>query len=111
MSDWHMGPHGKWAIYNNKLLLLLLTQMREWNKFYDSLVYINHAVLQKEAVKLLEDDRFASMFKDANFQVDTESEEYRLLNPLVTKLDKQKEKKNMKKKLREAEVRTPNESF
>ena len=41
-----------------------------------------------EAQNLLGDDRFSAMFESADFQVDTESEEYRLLNPLVSHIDK-----------------------
>jgi len=33
------------------------------------------------------------MFTDTDYQVDMESEEYRLLNPLVSKLDKDRKKK------------------
>ena len=50
-------------------------------------------LLQKGAATLLEDDRFKKIFEDADFQVDPESEEYRLINPVVSKLDKQKKKK------------------
>ena len=42
---------------------------------------------------MLEDERFGEMFRDRAFQVDTESEEYKLLNPLVTKLDKGRRKR------------------
>lgn len=37
---------------------------------------------------LLSDDRFASLFTDKNFEVDPNEETYRLLNPVVSKLDK-----------------------
>jgi len=36
----------------------------------------------------LEDDRFASMFTNKDFQVDFESEEYKLLHPVISKQDK-----------------------
>ena len=36
----------------------------------------------------LGDDRFASMFTNKDFQVDFESEEYRLLHPVISKQDK-----------------------
>eukprot|EP00088_Acartia_fossae_P005215 TRINITY_DN1228_c0_g1_i2.p1 TRINITY_DN1228_c0_g1~~TRINITY_DN1228_c0_g1_i2.p1 ORF type:complete len:712 (-),score=222.82 TRINITY_DN1228_c0_g1_i2:67-2202(-) len=47
---------------------------------------------QKKKAKesLLEDNRFNSLFTDANFEVDTNEETYRLLNPVVSKLDKTK---------------------
>ena len=41
----------------------------------------------------MEDDRFSVMFKDPDFHIDTTSEEFRLLNPVVSKLDKSKKKK------------------
>ncbi|XP_070556214.1 nucleolar protein 10-like [Ptychodera flava] len=48
---------------------------------------------KKKAVpNLLQDDRFAAMFKNPDFQVDEENEQYKLLNPIITKIEKQKEK-------------------
>uniref|UniRef100_H2YS54 Nucleolar protein 10 n=1 Tax=Ciona savignyi TaxID=51511 RepID=H2YS54_CIOSA len=41
--------------------------------------------MKREAVSLLEDSRFKSMFEDPSFQVDEESEEFKLLNPVVSK--------------------------
>lgn len=46
-----------------------------------------------QAASLLGDDRFSAMFKDSNFQVDTSTDEYRLLNPVVSKLDRDREKR------------------
>ncbi len=43
---------------------------------------------QREAAALLADPRFAAMFERPEFQVDPESNEYKLLNPLVSQLDK-----------------------
>lgn len=40
---------------------------------------------QKRAGNLLQDSRFSAMFQDPSFQVDTESEDFRLLNPVITK--------------------------
>ncbi|XP_033117481.1 nucleolar protein 10-like [Anneissia japonica] len=48
---------------------------------------------------LLSDDRFSAMFKDTNYQVDKESEEYRLLNPLLAHHDKQRLKRARKMEL------------
>ncbi|XP_077991295.1 nucleolar protein 10-like [Glandiceps talaboti] len=48
---------------------------------------------KKALPNLLQDDRFAAMFKNPDFQVDTQSDQYKLLNPLVAKIEKQKEKK------------------
>lgn len=44
---------------------------------------------------LLKDSRFSAMFSNPDFQIDTESPEYKLLNPVVTKLEKAK--KNQEK--------------
>ena len=41
-----------------------------------------------EAQNVLADDRFSAMFERPEFQVDMESDEYRLLNPLVSQIDK-----------------------
>lgn len=50
----------------------------------------------KMAESLLVDDRFSALFRNPDFQVDTETEEYRLLNPALSKLDKLKQKKKQK---------------
>ena len=42
---------------------------------------------KKANATLLEDDRFGALFSDDRFQVDTEEETYKLLNPVVNKLD------------------------
>lgn len=47
----------------------------------------------KKTPDIMEDNRFTAMFKDADFHIDTTSEEFRLLNPVVSKLDKAKKKK------------------
>lgn len=46
---------------------------------------------------LLRDDRFKAMFENPDFEVDKETEEYRLLKPLLVQLDKSKVKKLEKK--------------
>ncbi|CAK8697880.1 unnamed protein product [Clavelina lepadiformis] len=51
--------------------------------------------MKKEATNLLSDPRFKAMFEDPSFQVDEESEEFKLLNPVVSK---QFEKQISKKK-------------
>ena len=43
---------------------------------------------------LLKDDRFSAMFSNPDFQIDTESPEYKLINPVVSKLDKAKKKQD-----------------
>ena len=51
---------------------------------------------------LLHDDRFKAMFENPDFEVDKETEEYRLLKPLLVQLDKSKLKK-LEKKYKEQE--------
>ncbi|GAB6029157.1 hypothetical protein CHUAL_004934 [Chamberlinius hualienensis] len=53
---------------------------------------------QKRAETLLQDSRFKTLFSDPDFQIDRQSEEYRLLNPVVAKLDKSQKKEEEKKK-------------
>ena len=47
--------------------------------------------------ELLEDDRFGALFTDDRFEVDTSEETYRLINPVVSKLDGDKKKEFEKK--------------
>lgn len=49
----------------------------------------------------MEDKRFAELFTDPNFQINPESEEFKLLNPVVQKVNEKKLKKP--KKLAEAQ--------
>lgn len=42
---------------------------------------------------LLKDDRFKALFSNPDFQIDKSSEEYALLNPVISQLDKSKIKK------------------
>lgn len=51
---------------------------------------------------LLHDDRFKAMFQNPDFEVDKETEEYRLLKPLLVQLDKSKIKK-LERKYKEQE--------
>jgi len=48
---------------------------------------------QKPISNLLHDERFSRMFTDAGYQVDILSEEYRLLNPVISKMEKRLEEK------------------
>jgi len=41
----------------------------------------------------MHDERFSRMFTDADFQVDVLSDEYRLLNPVISKMEKRLEDK------------------
>merc|ERR1719481_860338 len=52
---------------------------------------------KKNAGDLLEDDRFGALFTDDRFEVDKDDETYRLINPVVSKLDKDKRKEFDKK--------------
>lgn len=45
---------------------------------------------ESEIVNPLEDDRFASMFSNRDFEIDIESEEYKLINPVVSKREKER---------------------
>lgn len=45
---------------------------------------------QKKAQSLLKDDRFKALFENPDFEVDSRADEYRLINPLVSKLDRSK---------------------
>ncbi|XP_007423660.1 nucleolar protein 10 [Python bivittatus] len=48
---------------------------------------------QKKMPSILSDDRFKIMFENPDFQVDEQSEEFRLLNPLVSKISEKRKKK------------------
>uniref|UniRef100_A0A8D0HHN7 Nucleolar protein 10 n=1 Tax=Sphenodon punctatus TaxID=8508 RepID=A0A8D0HHN7_SPHPU len=48
---------------------------------------------QKNLPSILKDDRFKAMFENPDFQVDEKSEEFRLLNPLVSKISEKRKKK------------------
>lgn len=47
----------------------------------------------KGTTSILKDDRFKVMFENPEYQVDEQSEEYRLLNPIVSKVSQQRRKK------------------
>lgn len=47
---------------------------------------------KKNGPSLLEDDRFKQLFVNPDFQIDTNTEEYRLLNPVISRLDKGRKK-------------------
>lgn len=66
-----------------------------------ALKYIDHETKDKKKVKavnLLEDNRFKDLFENPDFEIDKNAEEYRLLNPVVSRLDKAKQKE-LKKQL------------
>ncbi|XP_062535155.1 nucleolar protein 10 [Armigeres subalbatus] len=49
--------------------------------------------LKSAASNLLADDRFKTMFENPDFEVDKSAVEYRLLNPVLTRLDKSRAQK------------------
>ena len=51
---------------------------------------------EARAASLLKDDRFKSMFEDENFEIDTEEEAFRLINPVVAKMKEAKAAKKTK---------------
>lgn len=53
---------------------------------------------KETASSLLNDTRFKGLFENPDFEVDKNTDEYRLLNPVLSKLDNAK-KKELKKKL------------
>lgn len=55
---------------------------------------------------LLADNRFKALFENPDFEVDKNTDEYRLLNPVLSRLDKAKQKE-LKKKLTEAQEFEP----
>lgn len=52
---------------------------------------------KKNAGDLLKDDRFGALFTDDRFEVDKEDDAFRLIQPVVSKLDKDKQKEFEKK--------------
>lgn len=54
------------------------------------LIEEKHEIKKKSTANILEDNRFAELFTDPNFQIDTNSEEFRLLNPVVQKANEKK---------------------
>ncbi|XP_059163075.1 nucleolar protein 10-like [Physella acuta] len=52
--------------------------------------------VNKAVTSILKDDRFSAMFNNPDFQIDPESEEFRLINPVMSKLDKARKKREEK---------------
>lgn len=48
--------------------------------------------MKKAGTNPMKDDRFKLMFENPDFQIDTMSEEYRLLNPVMARLEQSKQK-------------------
>ena len=51
---------------------------------------------KKSTPNLLNDKRFGALFKNPDFQVDSNCEEFMLLNPVISQLSKTKKKKTGK---------------
>lgn len=47
---------------------------------------------KKSTGNIMEDNRFKALFANPDFQIDKNADEYRLLNPVLSRLDKSKEK-------------------
>lgn len=58
---------------------------------------------------LLKDQRFKALFNNSDFQVDKDSEEYALLNPVIFQLDKSKTKKLQQRLVHEETQDKPDE--
>lgn len=54
---------------------------------------------------LLKDERFKDLFNNPDFQIDKDSEEYTLLNPVISQLAKNKAKKLQQQLMQEEEAR------
>lgn len=57
---------------------------------------------------LLKDERFKALFSNPDFQIDKDAEEYILLNPVISQLDKGKAKE-LKRQLARKEKETQDE--
>lgn len=51
---------------------------------------------RKQTGNLLEDNRFKALFENPDFEIDKNADEYRLLNPVLSRLDKSKKKELQK---------------
>lgn len=49
----------------------------------------------KTAETLLKDDRFSNLFSSTDFQIDKDSVEYQLINPVLSRMDKKKKKQKL----------------
>ncbi|XP_066581841.1 nucleolar protein 10 [Prorops nasuta] len=62
-------------------------------KLIDNEMNENKKKKKKTGANLLKDDRFTALFTNPDFQVDKNSEEFSLLNPVISQLDKSRAKK------------------
>lgn len=59
---------------------------------------------KKKTSNLLKDNRFQELFTNPDFQIDTNAEEYVLLNPVISQADKRKRRKLAEEEAAEALV-------
>ncbi|KAI5641501.1 hypothetical protein NE865_06258 [Phthorimaea operculella] len=59
---------------------------------------------KKETANLLKDDRFKALFENPDFEVDKSAEEYRLLNPVLSRLDKKTKPQKIERETEAMEV-------
>ncbi|GLH04953.1 Nucleolar protein 10 [Gryllus bimaculatus] len=63
---------------------------------------------KKSVSNLLSDDRFKALFENPDFEVDKNAEEYRLLNPVLSRMERSREKvlkkQRVEKKVEEQEI-------
>lgn len=55
----------------------------------------NNKKRAKTAETLLKDDRFSNLFSSTDFQIDKDSIEYQLINPVLSRMDKKKKKQKL----------------
>ncbi|XP_061378229.1 nucleolar protein 10 [Danaus plexippus] len=63
----------------------------------------NESNKKKQSSNLLKDDRFKALFENPDFEVDREADEYRLLNPVLARFDKNKGKSKLEEETMEVQ--------
>lgn len=72
-------------VFYSSLLILLSPHVHFLN-------LLSSVFFSKAVANLLTDDRFKVMFENPDYQVDERSEEFRLLNPIVSKVGEKRRK-------------------
>ncbi|XP_030632387.1 nucleolar protein 10 isoform X3 [Chanos chanos] len=88
---------------NKELAIKLMEEGEEENELG------NRKKKGKTSTNILHDDRFKVMFENPDYQVDEQSEEYRLLNPIVSKVSQKRRKQLQQLAQQEAELRKEEE--
>ena len=65
---------------------------------------VDNTKKKKTTSNLLTDNRFKELFTNSDFQIDTNAEEYVLLNPVISQGDKRKRRKLAEEEVAEAMV-------